>query len=87
MAYEFGLLETGFNAAPFNMGLDEALLNAVSQGSSLPTLRFYGWNPPAVSLGYFRDYKKRSMSTHAAHMASILCAESQAVARYFTITK
>jgi len=54
MAYEFRLLETGFNRAAFNMGLDEALLRAVAEGKSLPTLRFYGWDPPAVSLGYFQ---------------------------------
>jgi lipoate-protein ligase A len=36
------------------MGLDEALLNSVAEGRSLPTLRFYGWEPPAVSIGYFQ---------------------------------
>jgi lipoate-protein ligase A len=36
------------------MGLDEALLEAVSQGISPPVLRLYGWNPPAVSVGYFQ---------------------------------
>jgi lipoate-protein ligase A len=40
------------------MGLDEALLEAVSSGASLPALRFYGWNPPAVSLGYFQDLEE-----------------------------
>ncbi len=54
MSYPFRLLETGFNPATFNMGLDEAILRAVAEGKSLPTLRFYGWKPPAVSLGYFQ---------------------------------
>jgi lipoate-protein ligase A len=54
MAYEFRLLETGFHRAAFNMGLDEALLRSVAEGRSLPTLRFYGWAPPAVSIGYFQ---------------------------------
>ncbi len=54
MAYEFRLLETGFHRAAFNMGLDEALLRSVAEGKSLPTLRFYGWAPPAVSIGYFQ---------------------------------
>ena len=34
------------------MALDEALL----ENSTTPTIRFYTWNPPAVSLGYFQDY-------------------------------
>jgi lipoate-protein ligase A len=35
------------------MGLDEALLESAAAGG-LPALRFYGWNPPAVSIGYFQ---------------------------------
>jgi len=58
MSHPFRLLETGFNPAAFNMGLDEALLRAVAEGKSLPTLRFYGWNPPAVSVGYFQGLRE-----------------------------
>lgn len=58
MRHPFRLLETGFNPAPFNMGLDEALLRAVASGESLPTMRFYGWNPPAVSIGYFQGLRE-----------------------------
>lgn len=54
MGYPFRLLETGNNSAFFNMGLDEALLESVSAGTSLPTLRFYGWKPSALSIGYFQ---------------------------------
>ncbi|MDR0721705.1 MAG: lipoate--protein ligase family protein [Treponema sp.] len=36
------------------MGLDEALLEGVSQEGSLPVLRLYSWKPPAVSVGYFQ---------------------------------
>jgi lipoate-protein ligase A len=39
------------------MGLDEALLESVSRGSSPPVLRFYQWKPPAVSVGYFQGVK------------------------------
>jgi lipoate-protein ligase A len=49
----FRLLSTGFAACHYNMGLDEALLESVSAGGP-PVLRFYGWNPPAVSIGYFQ---------------------------------
>ncbi|MCB9138171.1 MAG: lipoate--protein ligase family protein [Caldilineaceae bacterium] len=34
-----------------NMALDQALAEAAAAGESLPTLRFYRWQPPAVSLG------------------------------------
>jgi lipoate-protein ligase A len=36
------------------MALDEALLESVSRGESLPVLRFYGWEPRAVSVGFFQ---------------------------------
>ncbi len=41
-----------------NMAIDEAVLRGADSGCSPPTLRFYGWNPSAVSLGYFQDYEK-----------------------------
>jgi lipoate-protein ligase A len=34
-----------------NMAVDEAILLAVVDGASPPTLRFYGWSPPCLSLG------------------------------------
>jgi lipoate-protein ligase A len=54
MSHAFRLLETGENSAFFNMGLDEAILESVSTGESLPTLRFYAWRPKAISIGYFQ---------------------------------
>lgn len=35
-----------------NMIKDEAILAQVSAEDGLPTLRFYAWNPPCLSLGY-----------------------------------
>ncbi len=35
-----------------NMAVDEAILEAVRTGQAPPTLRFYAWNPPCLSLGY-----------------------------------
>jgi lipoate-protein ligase A len=49
------LLETGYHDCFYNMGLDEALLESVSRSLSLPVLRFYGWKPLAVSVGYFQS--------------------------------
>jgi len=40
-----------FDAAT-NMALDEAILDAHIAGAVPATLRFYGWAPPAVSIGY-----------------------------------
>ena len=51
-------LETGAHDAAFNMALDEAVLEAVSLGSSPPTLRFYSWTPPAISIGYFQGMRE-----------------------------
>ncbi len=36
----------------WNMAVDEAILEAVGQKHSLPTLRLYAWSPPCLSLGY-----------------------------------
>jgi lipoate-protein ligase A len=36
----------------WNMAVDSAILQAVIQGQSPPTLRLYSWSPPCLSLGY-----------------------------------
>jgi lipoate-protein ligase A len=48
------LIRDGRATAPVNMGVDEAILDAVSMRSSRPTLRLYGWSPSAVSIGRFQ---------------------------------
>lgn len=42
----------------FNMACDEALLMWHSEGKIAPTIRFYGWNPPTLSIGYFQTAEK-----------------------------
>jgi lipoate-protein ligase A len=37
-----------------NMAIDEMLCRKVSEGAD-PVIRFYGWNPSAVSVGYFQS--------------------------------
>ena len=44
----------GKSSAAMNMAIDEAIL-AAQQEQPNPTLRFYGWNKPAFSFGYFQD--------------------------------
>jgi len=41
------------NDAYMNMAIDEAICESVAAGGP-PTIRFYGWSPSAVSLGYFQ---------------------------------
>lgn len=36
----------------WNMSADEAIMNDVISGKSLPTIRFYAWQPTTLSLGY-----------------------------------
>lgn len=38
-----------------NMALDEACSEAVADGKVAPTIRFYGWQPSAVSIGYHQS--------------------------------
>jgi lipoate-protein ligase A len=37
---------------PWNMAVDEAILEAVSCKEAMPTLRLYAWQPACLSLGY-----------------------------------
>lgn len=45
------LLRTPPARGAWNMALDEAILEHVYRGASLPTLRLYAWDPPCLSLG------------------------------------
>jgi len=51
-AASWRLLLTPAMPAAWNMACDEALGEAVRAGRSLPVVRFFQWNPPAVSFGY-----------------------------------
>ncbi|SFX06938.1 lipoate-protein ligase A [Thermoactinomyces sp. DSM 45891] len=46
------------HAPAWNMALDEAILTAISENQAPPTLRFYGWNPATLSIGYFQRSEK-----------------------------
>ena len=56
------LLDTGALPGSLNMAIDEALLQLHVPGESQPTLRFYQWEPPAVSLGYFQKLHSIDLS-------------------------
>ncbi|MGA3021026.1 MAG: lipoate--protein ligase family protein, partial [Candidatus Micrarchaeales archaeon] len=44
--------------AYLNMSIDEALLESIRDGKSDPTIRFYRWQPSAVSIGTFQSMEK-----------------------------
>lgn len=41
----------------WNMAVDDVLLESVASGGAPPTVRFYGWTPACLSLGYFQPYE------------------------------
>lgn len=64
----FRLLKTGFQTAADNMAIDEAVLAEIALGNSAPSLRFYGWTPPAISIGYFQSLEEEvDLAACAAH--------------------
>ncbi|MFW5809312.1 MAG: lipoate--protein ligase family protein [Halanaerobium sp.] len=48
------LIENSSSNAFYNMAVDEAVMILHSQNKVPPTLRFYSWEPAALSLGYFQ---------------------------------
>ena len=52
---QWRVIEIETHSASMNMALDEACMFFMEKGEVLPTIRFYRWNPSAVSLGYFQN--------------------------------
>jgi lipoate-protein ligase A len=48
------LVPYAIHGPAYNMAADEAILQCYLQGLVPPTLRFYGWDPPSLSLGHFQ---------------------------------
>lgn len=51
------LLDLDMNDAYMNMAIDEAISNNVERKRVPNTIRFYRWEPSAVSIGYFQSIK------------------------------
>src|SRR3989454_558532 len=56
MSDDWRLLVDAPAGGALNMAVDEVLLDAVAAGTAPPTLRFYEWKPPCLSLGYFQPF-------------------------------
>lgn len=54
MNRQWAFIDTGLNDAAINMAFDECLINWHSEGKIPPTLRFYGWSDPSLSVGRFQ---------------------------------
>jgi lipoate-protein ligase A len=52
------VLNTGHLPGQMNMAVDEAIMLSVLEGKSPPTLRFYGWVPFCLSIGYAQSMAK-----------------------------
>ncbi|MCC7119692.1 MAG: lipoate--protein ligase family protein, partial [Anaerolineales bacterium] len=51
------LIHTSPASGTWNMAADEAILEHVQRGETLPTLRLYSWNPACLSLGQAQPFK------------------------------
>ncbi|MDP2158158.1 MAG: biotin/lipoate A/B protein ligase family protein [Nitrospirota bacterium] len=54
MSHEWRLIDSGPCSASYNMALDEAISTAVRNRKAPPTLRFYHWDRPSLSIGCFQ---------------------------------
>ena len=64
----FRLLVTEPLDGAANMALDEALLLGRLRAASPPTIRFFAWEPPAISLGYGQPFDGRIDLVAAARL-------------------
>lgn len=62
-------LNTGLSSGRVNMDRDEDLARQLADGTGNPTVRVYGWNPPAISLGWNQSWDEVRMD--AAEAAGI----------------
>ncbi|WP_420826803.1 lipoate--protein ligase family protein [Chengkuizengella sediminis] len=54
MKNKWRFIQSDVYSSAENMAIDEAILLAHSEGKVPPTLRFYGWDPATLSIGYFQ---------------------------------
>ncbi len=54
MSHEWRLIDSGPCSASYSMALDEAIATSVRNRKAPPTLRFYSWDRPSLSIGSFQ---------------------------------
>lgn len=54
-------INSGKKPGSYNMALDECLIKWQSEEGFLPTLRFYEWERPTVTIGYFQKNQEISL--------------------------
>ena len=54
------IIDLATGSAPWNMAVDQALLESVDK-TQVPVIRFYQWESPALSLGYFQKMADREL--------------------------
>ena len=52
------LIDSGSGPASENMSIDEAILKGCQHGDSPPSLHFYLWEKPAITLGYLQNFEQ-----------------------------
>ncbi len=64
----FRVIPFRYFTAAMNMAIDETILDGIRDGTSPPTIRFYGWDPSAVSIGRFQglEYEVNQEACRAA---------------------
>ncbi|MBI2303788.1 MAG: lipoate--protein ligase family protein [Chloroflexi bacterium] len=67
---QWRLLDSGVASGPYNMAVDEAVMETHRRGLVSPTLRFYGWSPPCLSVGYFQSVT-RDILLHRCQEAGV----------------
>jgi lipoyl(octanoyl) transferase len=53
-----------------NMAIDEAIFRETIKNKKPPTIRFYGWKPAAVSIGYFQNIEEE-INLEKCHAAGV----------------
>lgn len=55
---QWAFIDSGNCSPSYNMAMDEMLMRWHSTGRIPPVIRFYGWNPATLSIGYFQQSSK-----------------------------
>jgi len=70
---EWQFENTGHRTGVFNMEYDEALAQKLVNGEGQPTVRVYGWNPSAISLGWNQSMEEIDLAKTSAAGIDVVC--------------